>query len=161
LIGNYGKCCSTGYELPELAARATAARPPIKSRFARRTAGSTGADEFVQRRIIEAVLSHSMRLSESPSAQTPHNVELKRAVSDAGDRGNDKVTCEEARDDSRSRRVADAVGGARRGRDRPRRCLVSDKFKAELLLLLLVLTAEERLDARLGRHLFLVSRRPD
>lgn len=33
---------------------------------------------------------------------------------------------------------------------------VSDEFKAELLLL--VLAAEDRLDARLGQHLFLVSR---
>jgi hypothetical protein len=37
--------------------------------------------------------------------------------------------------------------------------VVSDEFMAELLLL--VLTAEERLDARLGQHLFLVSREPD
>jgi hypothetical protein len=36
---------------------------------------------------------------------------------------------------------------------------VSDEFKAELLLL--VLAAEDRLDARLGQHLFLVSRAPD
>jgi hypothetical protein len=33
--------------------------------------------------------------------------------------------------------------------------VVSDEFKAELLLL--VLAAEDRLDARLGQHLFLVS----
>jgi hypothetical protein len=37
--------------------------------------------------------------------------------------------------------------------------VVSDEFKAELLLL--VLAAEDRLDARLGQHLFLVSRAPD
>lgn len=37
--------------------------------------------------------------------------------------------------------------------------VVSDEFKAELVLL--VLAAEERLDARLGQHLFLVSRAPD
>jgi hypothetical protein len=37
--------------------------------------------------------------------------------------------------------------------------VVSDEFKAELLLL--VLAAEERLDARLGQHLFVVSRGPD
>jgi hypothetical protein len=36
--------------------------------------------------------------------------------------------------------------------------VVSDEFKAELLL---VLAAEERLDARLGQHLFVVSRKPD
>ncbi len=34
--------------------------------------------------------------------------------------------------------------------------VVSDEFKAELLLL--VLAAENRLDARLGQHLFVVSR---
>jgi hypothetical protein len=37
--------------------------------------------------------------------------------------------------------------------------VVSDEFRAELLLL--VLAAEDRLDARLGQHLFLVSREPD
>jgi hypothetical protein len=37
--------------------------------------------------------------------------------------------------------------------------VVSDEFKAELLLL--VLAAEDRLDARLGQHLFLISRAPD
>jgi hypothetical protein len=37
--------------------------------------------------------------------------------------------------------------------------VVSDEFKAELLLL--VLAAEDRLDARLGQRLFLVSRAPD
>jgi hypothetical protein len=37
--------------------------------------------------------------------------------------------------------------------------VVSDEFKAELLLL--VLAAEARLDARLGQHLFLVSRVPE
>lgn len=36
--------------------------------------------------------------------------------------------------------------------------VVSDEFKAELLLL--VLAAEDRLDARLGQHLFVVSRGP-
>jgi hypothetical protein len=36
---------------------------------------------------------------------------------------------------------------------------VSDEFKAELLLL--VLAAEERLDARMGQHLFLIRRGPD
>jgi hypothetical protein len=37
--------------------------------------------------------------------------------------------------------------------------VVSDEFKAELLLL--VLAAEARLDARLGQHLFVVSRGPE
>jgi hypothetical protein len=37
--------------------------------------------------------------------------------------------------------------------------VVSDEFKAELLLL--VLAAEARLDARLGQHLFLVGRVPE
>ena len=37
--------------------------------------------------------------------------------------------------------------------------VVSNEFKAELLLL--VLAAEDRLDARLGQHLFVVSRKSD
>jgi hypothetical protein len=37
--------------------------------------------------------------------------------------------------------------------------VVSDEFKAELLLL--VLAAEDRLDARLGQHLFVVGCGPD